>query len=60
MERFWYREATAEERARLKLGEGVPVIEFYRIAYAGDRPVECFVSVKAANRHVFEYDIKVA
>jgi GntR family transcriptional regulator len=59
-ERFWYRSATADERDRLDLDEGVAVIEFYRVAFSGDRPVECFVSIKAANRHVFEYDIKVA
>jgi len=34
------------------LGAGVPVVDLIRVAYAGDEPVEVFVSVRAGDRHV--------
>lgn len=41
----------------LRLERGVPVVDLYQTAYAGERPVECFVSVIAGDRYVFEYRI---
>lgn len=33
------------------------VIELHRVAYAGDRPVEYFVAVMAADRQESEHDV---
>ena len=52
-EQHWPRPATEEERRQL----GEHVIELHRVAYAGDRAVECFISAMAADRHRFEYDV---
>ena len=56
-ERFWYRAPTPVEAEQLALDGDEAVIELHRVAYTGDLAVECFVSVMAASRHMFEYDI---
>lgn len=56
-EQHWPRPATDDERERLGLHRGDRVIELHRVAYAGDRAVECFISAMAADRHRFEYDV---
>jgi hypothetical protein len=48
---------TPAEAEQLALDGGEAVIELHRVAFAGDLAVECFVSVMAASRHMFEYDI---
>lgn len=35
---------------------GVPVVDLIRTAYAGEIPVEVFISVVAGDKHVFQYD----
>lgn len=57
-ERHWYRAPTSGEAEQLQLREGEHVIQMHRIAYAGDRPVESFVAVMAASRHMFDYEIE--
>lgn len=57
-ERHWYRAPTPAEAEQLQLGDGEHVIQLHRIAYTGDRPVECFVGVMAASRHMFDYEIE--
>ena len=56
-EQHWPRPATEDERRQLGLQPGEHVIELHRVAYAGDRAVECFISAMAADRHRFEYDV---
>ena len=56
-EKHWPRPATDHERAQLELDAGDHVIELHRVAYAGDRAVECFVSAMAGKRHRFEYAV---
>ncbi len=45
------------EVRELRLEPGVPVVDLYQTAYAGERPVECFVAVIAGDRYVFKYRI---
>ena len=48
------------EVRELRLEPGVPVVDLYQTAYAGERPVECFVAVIAGDRYRFEYRIDAA
>ena len=51
------RMPTADERRRLQLGAGTPVLTVLRTAYSTDgRPVEVCDTVKAAPAYVLEYD----
>ena len=53
------RMPTVEERRRLELQAGVPVIVVVRTAYdIAGRPVEVCDTVKAAPAYVLEYEIK--
>ncbi|MGH8900156.1 MAG: UTRA domain-containing protein [Egibacteraceae bacterium] len=45
------------EVRNLDLARGVPVVDLVRVAYAGQQPVEVFVSVLAGDKHVFSYEI---
>ena len=56
-ERHWYRAPTPAEAEQVQPGGGEHVIQLHRIAYAGDRPVECFIAVMTASRHMFDYEI---
>lgn len=58
-EQLTFRMPTPDEARALHLDVGVPVIDLLRVAYADDRPVECFVSVLAGDKHRFEYHIDV-
>lgn len=58
VERLSVRMPYPRESHALRLEQGVPVIDLYQTAYAGDRPVECFVSVIAGDRYVFNYRIE--
>jgi GntR family transcriptional regulator len=52
------RMPTADERRRLELAEGVPVLVVVRTAYdTGGQPVEICDTIKAAPAYVLEYDI---
>ena len=52
------RMPTADERRRLELAGGVPVLVVVRTAYdTAGRPVEVCDTVKAAPAYVLEYDI---
>jgi GntR family transcriptional regulator len=52
------RMPTAEERRRLELADGVPVLVVVRTAYdTADVPVEVCDTVKAAPAYVLEYDV---
>jgi GntR family transcriptional regulator len=55
VERLSVRMPTPEESRALRLDDGVPVVDLYQTAHAGDRAVECFVSVIAGDRYVFTY-----
>jgi GntR family transcriptional regulator len=55
-EELAFRMPTPEEARGLHLGTGVPVVDLIRVAYAGDEPVEVFVSVLAGDKHVFQYE----
>jgi GntR family transcriptional regulator len=55
-EELAFRMPTPEEARGLDLGPGVPVVDLIRVAYAGDEPVEVFVSVVAGDKHVFQYE----
>lgn len=57
VERLSVRMPYPRESHALRLEQGVPVVDLYQTAYAGDRPVECFVSVIAGDRYVFTYRI---
>ena len=57
-EHLVFRMPDPSEARRLRLGTGVPVIDQTRIAYAGDRPVECFLAVLAGDKHQIEYRIR--
>jgi GntR family transcriptional regulator len=51
------RMPTADERRRLQLGGGTPVLTVLRTAYSTDgRPIEVCDTAKAAPTHVLEYD----
>jgi len=51
------RMPTADERRRLELAEGVPVLVVVRTAYdTGGQPVEICDTIKAAPAYVLEYD----
>ena len=54
-EELSFRMPTPEEARGLYLGTGVPVVDLIRVAYAGDEPVEVFLSVLAGDKHVFQY-----
>lgn len=56
-EELVFRMPRPYESSRLRLGPGVPVIQQTRVAYAGERPVECFRAVLAGDLHEFEYRI---
>lgn len=58
-EQLTFRMPTPDEVRALHLDVGVPVIDLVRVAYTDDRPVECFVSVLAGDKHRFEYHIDV-
>ena len=52
------RMPTADERRRLALTDGVPVIVLVRTAYdTAGRPVEVCDTLKAAPAYVLEYDV---
>jgi GntR family transcriptional regulator len=52
------RMPTADERRRLQLGAGTPVLTVLRTAYdVQGRPVEVCATVKAAPAYVLEYDV---
>lgn len=55
-EELSFRMPTPDEARGLQLGAGVPVVDLIRTAYAGDTPVEVFVSVAAGDKHIFQYD----
>lgn len=57
VERLSVRMPYPREVRALRLEQGVPVVDLHQTAYAGDRPVECFVSVIAGDRYVFTYRI---
>lgn len=56
-EELTFRMPTDQEARRLRLEHGIPVINVVRVAYAGERPVECFVAVMAGDKHRFTYRI---
>lgn len=58
VERLSVRMPYPHEGRALRLEQGVPIVDLYQTAYAGDRPVECFVSVIAGDRYVFTYRIE--
>lgn len=52
------RMPTSDERRRLQLTDGIPVIKLVRTAYDTDgRPVEVCDTIKAAPAYVLEYDV---
>ena len=52
------RMPTADERRRLQLTDGVPVIVLVRTAYdTAGRPLEVCDTLKAAPAYVLEYDV---
>ncbi|MBW3605604.1 MAG: GntR family transcriptional regulator [Actinobacteria bacterium] len=56
-EELVFRMPGPRESHLLRLGQGVPVIQHTRIAFSGERPVECFRAVLAGDLHEFEYRI---
>lgn len=50
------RMPTPEERSRLQILEGVPVLEVTRVAQAGVQVVEVTIQVVPADRTVLQYD----
>jgi GntR family transcriptional regulator len=56
-EELTFRMPTDDEARKLRLDQGTPVISLVRVAYTGDRPVECFVSVMAGDKHCITYRI---
>lgn len=56
-EELEFRMPRPHETRRLRLAPGVPVIQHTRVAFAGERPVECFRAVLAGDLHEFEYRI---
>lgn len=57
-EDFAFRPATPAEREELELDDMLAaVVDFRRVAYAGEEAVECFTSVMAASRYAFSYTI---
>jgi len=56
-EELTFRMPTPREVHPLRLGPGIPVVNLVRVAYVGDRPVECFVGVMAGDKHRLEYRI---
>jgi len=56
-EHLLFRMPDPGEARSLRLGTGVPVIQQTRVAYAGERPVECFLAVLAGDRNAIEYRI---
>ena len=56
-EELSFRMPTPSEVRALALDSGVPVVDLLRVAYAGEQPVELFMSVMAGDRHIFVYDI---
>jgi len=50
------RMPTPAEARQLRLGDGIPVIDLTQVAYAGTRPVECFIAVMAGDKHRFKYE----
>lgn len=58
-EQLVFRMPDPTERWQLRLGPGVPVIDHTRVAWSGERPVECFLSVLAGDKYEFEYQIPV-
>ena len=57
-EHFVIRPASSDERHDLELDDDFPVVvEFERVAYADNNPVEYFTSVMAAARYAFKYTI---
>lgn len=58
VERLSVRMPSPREVHELRLEQGVPVVDLYQTAYAGDMAVECFVSAIAGDRYVFSYRIE--
>ncbi|HSJ47156.1 MAG TPA: GntR family transcriptional regulator [Euzebyales bacterium] len=56
-EHLIFRMPDPSEARTLRLGAGVPVIDQIRVAYAGGRPVECFLAVLAGDKLQIEYSI---
>lgn len=56
-EELVFRMPRPYESRVLRLGPGVPVIQQTRVAFAGERAVECFRAVLAGDLHEFEYRI---
>lgn len=56
-EHLTFRMPRPREQRLLELPTGVPVIDLTRIAYAGERPVECFRGVMAGDKYEFHYRI---
>jgi GntR family transcriptional regulator len=52
-----FRMPTPAEARRLQLADGIPVIDQTRVAFSGDRPVECFLAVMAGDVYELEYRI---
>lgn len=59
-EELTFRMPRPHETRLLRLAPGVPVIQQTRVAFAGERPVECFRAVLAGDLHEFEYRIDAA
>lgn len=57
-ESLFVRMPDARERRLLRLTGGVPVFDQTRVAYAGDRPVECFLAVMSGEMYELEYRIR--
>jgi GntR family transcriptional regulator len=57
VEHLKFRMPTSDEARSLRIGLGIPVVDFVRVAHTMDRPVECFVAVMAGDKHRFEYII---
>lgn len=57
VERLSVRMPNPWELRRLRLDDGVPVVDLIQTSYAEDRPVECFIAVIAGDRYVYKYDI---
>lgn len=52
-----FRMPSPREVRLLQLAVGVPVVDQTRVAFSGDRPVECFRAVLAGDKYEFEYRI---
>lgn len=59
-EELTFRMPRPHEARLLRLTPGVPVVQQTRVAFAGERPVECFRAVLAGDLHEFEYRIDAA